>query len=104
MLRPLPQPRVTAYVQLTHDGVTKTLRATDGVRLYFDRFDPYSIAQTSITGGEIAPVPVSLPNPYVIDVSPDGSTFLLQTVPGEAGAPAPLWTVPILGGDFAAAG
>jgi Tol biopolymer transport system component/predicted Ser/Thr protein kinase len=98
MLRPLPQPKVTGYVQLTHDGLTKTLRATDGVRLYFDRFDPYSIAQTSISGGAIAPVPVALPNPYVFDVSPDGSTFLLQTVLGDPGAPEPLWTIPILGG------
>ena len=98
MLQPLPQPRVTGYVQLTHDGASKTLRATDGVRLYFDRFDPYSIAQTSISGGAIAPVPVALPNPYVVDVSPDGSTFLLQTVMGDPSAPEPLWTIPILGG------
>ena len=98
MLRPMPQPRITGYTQITHDGMTKTLRATDGVRLYFDRFDPYSIAQTSISGGEIAPVPVALPNPYVLDVSPDGSTFLLQTVLGEPDAPEPLWTIPILGG------
>ena len=98
MLRPLPQPKVTGYVQLTHDGMTKTLRATDGVRLYFNRFDPYSIAQTSIAGGEITTVPVALPNPNVLDVSPDGSTFLLHTVLGESGATAPLWTIPILGG------
>jgi len=98
MSRPLPQPKVTGYVQLTHDGLSKTLRATDGVRLYFDLFDPYSVAQTSISGGAIAPVPVALPNPYVFDVSPDGSTFLLQTVLGDPGAPEPLWTIPILGG------
>jgi Tol biopolymer transport system component len=98
MLRPMPQPKVTGYTQITHDGVTKTLRATDGVRLYFDRFDPYSIAQTSVAGGEVAPVPVALPNPYVLDVSPDGSTFLLQTFLGEPDAPQPLWTIPILGG------
>ena len=98
MMRPLPQPRATGYEQLTHDGVSKTLRATDGVRLYFDLFDPYSIAQTSISGGAVAPVPVALPNPYVFDVSPDGSTFLLQSVMGDPGAPEPLWTIPILGG------
>ena len=98
VLRPLPEPKVTGYVQLTHDGITKTLRATDGVRLYFDRFDPYSIAQTSVSGGAIAPVPVALPDPYVLDVSPDGSTFLLQTVVGDPDAPEPLWTIPILGG------
>jgi Tol biopolymer transport system component len=98
MLRPLPEPRVTGYVQLTHDGTSKTMRATDGVRLYFNRFDPYSIAQTSVSGGEIAPVPVNLPNPYVMDVSPDGSTFLLQTLLADPTSPAPLWTIPILGG------
>jgi len=98
ILRPMPQPKVTGYTQITHDGTTKTLRATDGVRLYFDRFDPISIAQTSVAGGEIAPVPVALPNPYVLDVSPDGSTFLLRTILSEDDAPEPLWTIPILGG------
>jgi Tol biopolymer transport system component/predicted Ser/Thr protein kinase len=98
MLRPLSQPRITGYTQLTHDGISKTLRGTDGVRLYFNRFDPYSIAQTSVSGGEIAPVPVALPDPYVLDVSPDGSTFLLQTVIGSPDQPDPLWSLPILGG------
>jgi len=98
IFRPLPQPKVTGFVQLTHDGLSKTLRGTDGVRLYFDRFDPFSVAQASIAGGEIAPVPVALPNPYVLDVSPDGSTFLLQTVGSDSEQPSPLWSVPILGG------
>ena len=96
-LRPPPQLKVMGYTQLTHDGLSKTLRATDGVRLYFNRFDPYSIAQTSVSGGDIAPVPVALPNPFVFDVSPDGSTFLLQTVLDTQQA-QPLWTMPILGG------
>jgi Tol biopolymer transport system component/tRNA A-37 threonylcarbamoyl transferase component Bud32 len=99
LLRPLAVPRVARYVQLTHDSMTKTLRATDGVRLYFNRFDPYSVAQTSVSGGEVAPVQISLPNPYLLDVSPDGSTFLLQTVMGDPQLPDPLWRVPILGGS-----
>jgi hypothetical protein len=35
-LRPEPVPRVSNYVQLTHDGQPKYLFGTDGVRLYLD--------------------------------------------------------------------
>jgi eukaryotic-like serine/threonine-protein kinase len=96
--RPLPPPRVTGYTQLTHDGITKVLRGTDGVRLYYNRFDPYSIAQTTISGSDVAPVPVALPKPYLLDLSPDKSTLLLQSVVNDGQYAAPVWTASILGG------
>lgn len=81
--RPLPPPRVTEYTQLTHDGSHKDPMGTDGVRLYLnlDR-QTQPIGQVSISGGEIAAVPVALPNPWLNDVSPDGSTLLLRSDDG----------------------
>ena len=34
--RPLPVPKVSNYVQITHDGEQKSLVGTDGSRLYFN--------------------------------------------------------------------
>ncbi len=94
--RPLPQPRITQYTLITHDGRQKVLVGTDGSRLYFNwmsgPLSPESIAQVAISGGGIAPVPVALPNPFLVDVSPNGSSFLI-------GAETGLWNVRILGGQ-----
>ncbi len=94
--RPLPPPRITQYTQITHDGRQKVLVGTDGSRLYFNwmsgPLSPESIAQVAISGGGIAPVPVALPNPFLVDVSPNGSSFLV-------GADTGLWNVRILGGQ-----
>ena len=94
--RPLPQPRIGQYTQITHDGRQKTLVGTDGTRLYFNQMSgpttPESIAQVAISGGATAPVPVALPNPLLMDVSPNGSSFIIG---GDTG----LWNVRILGGQ-----
>jgi DNA-binding winged helix-turn-helix (wHTH) protein/Tol biopolymer transport system component len=94
--RALPQPRITQYAQITHDGRQKVLVGTDGSRLYFNwmsgPLSPRSIAQAAISGGGIAPVPVALPNPFLMDISPNGSSFLV-------GADTGLWNVRILGGQ-----
>jgi DNA-binding winged helix-turn-helix (wHTH) protein/Tol biopolymer transport system component len=94
--RPLPPPRIAEYPQITHDGRQKTLVGTDGNRLYFNLMSgptsPQSIAQVAISGGGTAPTPVSLPNPFLVDVSPDGSSFIVDADTG-------LWNVRILGGQ-----
>ncbi len=94
--RPLPTPRITEYIQITHDGRQKTLVGTDGARLFFNQMSgpllPESIAQVAISGGGIAPIPVSLSNPLLVDVSPNGSSFLISAETG-------LWNVRILGGE-----
>ena len=78
--RPLPPPRITKYTQITHDGLQKNLVGTDGTRLYFNQMSgalaPESIDDVAISGGVIAQVPVATPSPFLLDVSPDGSSFL----------------------------
>lgn len=98
-IRPLPAPRVTAYKQLTNDGVMKGLAGTDGVRLYFTETSgtAHWIAQIAVTGGEPARVPTPSPFFNLLDVSPDGSNLLEgESLTYKAG---PLWSVPILGGS-----
>ena len=94
--RPLPPPRITGYTQITHDGRQKILVGTDGTRLYFNRMSgsttPDSVAQVAISGGGTAPISVPLPNPFLVDVSPDASSFLINADTG-------LWNVRILGGQ-----
>jgi eukaryotic-like serine/threonine-protein kinase len=91
--------RVSQYTQITHDGVAKHLKGTDGIRLYFDQDQPQPIGQIAISGGEIAPVPVAMSDPWLVDVSPDGSTFLVTSIAEGLRKDYPLWSVRILGGS-----
>jgi DNA-binding winged helix-turn-helix (wHTH) protein/Tol biopolymer transport system component len=99
---PLPPPRITGYSQITHDGHQKVLVGTDGTRLYFNQMSgpslAASIAEVAISGGGTAQVPVPIPDPLLLDVSPDGSDFLIYSdsakLPGTT-----LWNVRILGGS-----
>jgi serine/threonine protein kinase len=57
LIRPLPVPKVSNYVQLTHDGRPKLLAGTDGSRLYLGNGNSTSnnfngITQMSTSGGE----------------------------------------------------
>jgi DNA-binding winged helix-turn-helix (wHTH) protein/Tol biopolymer transport system component len=99
--RPLPPPSITGYTQITHDGHQKVLVGTDGARLYFNQMSgqslPASIAEVAISGGGSAQVPVPIPEPLLLDVSPDGSNFLISS---NSALPLPmLWNVRILGGS-----
>jgi Tol biopolymer transport system component/DNA-binding winged helix-turn-helix (wHTH) protein len=98
----IPPLRVSAYTQITHDGRAKQLQGTDGSRLYFDRDQPQptGLGQVAISGGAIAPVPMAVPGPTLVDVSPDGSTFLVRSLTGGGLQKAyPLWSVRILDGS-----
>ncbi len=95
----VPALRVSQYTQITHDGYAKQLKGTDGSRLYFDQDQPQPIGQVAISGGEIAPVPVAVPDPRLVDVSPDGSSFLVASFQGGLKKAYPLWSVRILGGS-----
>ena len=91
--------RISDYIQITHDGRGKVLVASDGNRLYFDGGGRLiQVSMVSISGGPIAPVPISLANPYLMDVSPDGTTLLVFSVTGNPPT-APLWSVRVLGGS-----
>jgi DNA-binding winged helix-turn-helix (wHTH) protein/Tol biopolymer transport system component len=100
LVRPLPLLKVTAYNQITHDGISKIPIGSDGTRLYFTVFDPPSIGQVALSGGEAAPVQVAVPgiaHPLLKDISPDGSSFLIVPEYRSYYDVLPLWNVRILG-------
>jgi Tol biopolymer transport system component/DNA-binding winged helix-turn-helix (wHTH) protein len=100
--RPLPPPRITGYTQITRDGVSKIPIGSDGTRLYFTVFDPPSIGQVALSGGETAPVALAvpgIPHPLLLDLAPDGSSFLVgPEYPSSTFADTPIWNVRMLGG------
>ena len=100
-LRPEPAPKVSNYVQLTHDGQQKSLIGTEGSRLFFylTSRDYQGIAEMSTSGGEARRVPV-LPstNYFPLNLSPDGSSVLAVELPGgDRTSAGPLWSLPLLG-------
>jgi eukaryotic-like serine/threonine-protein kinase len=98
--RPLPPPKVSGYVPVTHDGNPKGLVGTDGVRLFFNEFlaSGSVIAQVSISGGQVAQVPVPAPTMVLLAVSPDGAALLVADEVGQTAFQGSLWEVPLLGG------
>jgi serine/threonine protein kinase/Tol biopolymer transport system component len=99
--RPLPPPKVSGYVPVTHDGHRKGLAGTDGSRIFFNEY-PASvpvIAQVSSSGGEVAHVSVPAPSMSLLAVSPDGATLLVADEVGQTAFHGPLWGVPVLGGS-----
>ena len=98
--RPLPQPKVSGYVQITHDGNQKWIVGTDGARLFVGEFGATGrIVQVASSGGEVAPVSVPSPNMTLLAVSPDGSTLLVDDEIGQTAFRGSLWALPVLGGS-----
>jgi Tol biopolymer transport system component len=99
--RPLPPPKGSGYVPVTHDGNPKFLVGTDGARLFLSEFSSAGgrIAQVSSSGGEVAPVPVPAPTMFLLAVSPDGATLLVADEVGRTEFNGPLWGLPVLGGS-----
>src|SRR5229473_2593499 len=98
--RPAPVPKVSNYVQLTHDGHLKSLIGTDGARLYLG-VPPdvhHNIAEVSISGGDPTPIPAPSPNMFAVGVAPDGSQLLVLDAQTSA-TETPLWSLPTLGGS-----
>ena len=106
--RPLPVPKVSNYVQLTHDGKPKSLTGTDGSRLYLGPWIRSNNAnhsntisgsmQMSISGGDPVPVPAASIAMIPLNVSPDGAELLVRDMQ-DTGVAGQLWTLPILGGS-----
>jgi eukaryotic-like serine/threonine-protein kinase len=105
-MQPAAVPTVSNYVQLTHDGLPKSLIGTDGSRLYLGlgvgssaSFTSHGMAEMSVSGGEPRTMSI-LPSPDMVPVglSPDGSKLLV--VDGRGAPPrGPMWSLPILGGS-----
>ena len=92
--RSLPPPRITAYTQLTHDGLDKVVVGTDGSRLYLVLADfSYPIGEVAVTGGATTRIPIPIKDIVGFrDVSPDGSSFLiLSSEKGTAKSDVSLW-------------
>jgi Tol biopolymer transport system component len=97
--RPLSAPKVSNYVQLTHDGLPKQLVGTDGSRLYFRVGDRtlWRIAQMSVSGGELGMIRTPSQTMDPVSISADGSDLLVSDWQ-EIGK-GPLWSLPVLGGS-----
>jgi eukaryotic-like serine/threonine-protein kinase len=89
---------VSDYAQITHDGNANGVRGTDGTRLYM--FYGYGIGEVAVSGGDVAPVKVALRDPLLLDVSPDGSKFLVASLTGATKIAHPIWSASILGGSL----
>jgi eukaryotic-like serine/threonine-protein kinase len=100
-MRPAPVPKVSNFVQLTHDGQPKGLIGTEGSRLYLfiTERDYQGMAEMSTSGGEPKKMSV-LPFANVTNVylSHDGSELLVIDGYGTPST-GPLWSVSILGGS-----
>ena len=98
-----PTPRIIRSVQISNESDVSTKRGpflVDGSRIYFNSGEEMSPSprQISITGGDSLPLPTSLKNVYVEDISPDRSTLLIGSL-AAFGAPVELWVTPALGGS-----
>ena len=97
-MRSLAEPQVANYVQLTHDGSQKTLIGTDGSRLFLSVVESgvEDVVASPVSGGELTRIPMPSPGMLPLDLSPDGSSFLIVEGKGYP-ATGPLWSLPVLG-------
>ena len=89
-------PHIAGYTQITHSGNAGEVYGTDGVRLYLSQ-NRYGITEVAAAGGDISPVKINLPNPFLADVSPDGSKFLVFSLNSGTGPSQSFWSLNILG-------
>ncbi|MGC1687468.1 MAG: protein kinase [Candidatus Acidiferrales bacterium] len=85
--------------QLTFSSETKTSTIfTDGSRIYFvSGNDP---VEMSVKGGATAPLRAAIGTMSILDISPDGSEFLLvQSDLNDETQRGTIWTMPVLGGS-----
>ena len=98
--QPLPMPKVSKTVQLTYDGVSKTMILTDGSRLFAtERAGPTeSLVQASVTGGDISVIPTPFTSTTLWDISPDHSRLLVADRVG-AESEMQAWVLPLPTGN-----
>ena len=104
------------FVQITNDGRAKQGPiVSDGVRLYFGEgaMNHFTLAQASVTGGEVTALPIPLQAPYILDIAPNRNELLVGSSgpetsasgsPGYAGSAPPLWAFSLPAGALRRAG
>ena len=102
MRAPASPPVVLSSLQITNDGVSKRSLVTDGTRLYFSEYlSGHSVLrQVSTSGGETAPVPISLGSADIYDFYPGRSELLIKGVAEGSETEWPLWILPLPGGTL----
>ena len=100
------EPRISKYVQLTHDGQPKSLVGTDGSRLYLGlgvgssgSFTAHGIAEMPVSGGELRRISIT-PSPDMVPIGLSAGGTELLVVDGRGSPPrGPLWSLPLVGGS-----
>jgi eukaryotic-like serine/threonine-protein kinase len=100
--RPPSAPVVTSSVQITDDGTSKRSLVTDGSRLYFSEYvSGHSVLrQVSTSGGETAPVAISLPSADIYDFNPGRSELLVKGAGEGSETESPVWVLPLPAGSL----
>jgi Tol biopolymer transport system component len=95
-------PVVISSLQITNDGTSKRSLVTDGTRLYFSEYlGGHSILrQVSTSGGETAPVPISLASADIYDFYPGRSELLVKGVAEGSETEWPVWVLPLPAGSL----
>jgi serine/threonine protein kinase/Tol biopolymer transport system component len=99
---PASPPVVLSSLQITSDGISKRSLVTDGTRLYFsENVGGHSVLrQVSTSGGETAPVPVSLLSTDIYDFFPGRSELLVKGFAEGSETEWPVWILPLPAGTL----
>jgi serine/threonine protein kinase/Tol biopolymer transport system component len=102
MRSPESPPVVLSSLQITSDGISKRSLVTDGTRLYFSEYlSGHSLLrQVSASGGETAPVPISLVSADIYDFYPGRSELLVKGVAEGSETEWPVWVLPLPAGTL----
>ncbi len=97
--RPSALPRVSSFVQLTHDGHAKSIIGLDGSRIYLSMMGPApGIAEVHISGGEPRMLPILPAKMTPLTLAPDKSAILINEGLDNTGT-GPVWSLPVIGGS-----
>ena len=102
MRAPASPPVVLSSLQITNDGISKRSLVTDGTRLYFSEYlSGHSVLrQVSTSGGETAPLPISLASADIYDFYPGRSELLIKGVAEGSDTEWPVWILPLPAGTL----
>src|SRR6266496_732656 len=88
-------PKVTAVLQITHDGVSKANLVSDDSDLYVTE-SPVSghvVAKLSLRDSQRVVIPAAFPDVQALDISPDRTKLLISRFQGTAGENE-FWALP----------